>query len=203
MTSCRRGFTLLELAVALAVGGIAISAGYATLATLVDRRAQVEDVTRDTRRAFALRSSLTDWLAGAKLETRGVSAAFRGVNGAHGDLPDDQLTFLTSARTPLGDGETIVRLYVARTATGANAGLAADFSEWQGARRATIVLDSAVAALGVRYGSGVFASRGWLTSWVSTTVLPGGVQVTLGAAPHDSLAALLRVPIVVAIEGGR
>ena len=34
----RSGFTLLELTVALAVGGAAIAAGYATLATLVDHR---------------------------------------------------------------------------------------------------------------------------------------------------------------------
>jgi prepilin-type N-terminal cleavage/methylation domain-containing protein len=203
MTAHRRGFTLLELTVGLAVGGIAITAGYATLTTLVDRRGRVEEVTRETSRAFAVRSSLTDWLAGAKLETRGSSASFRGVHGAHGDLPDDELTFLTSSRTPLGDGATIVRLYVARTAAGSHAGLSAEFIEWQGTRRQTVLLDSAVAGLGIRYASGVFASQGWVATWSSTTVLPGGVQVTLHAAPHDSLAALLRVPIVVPLEGGR
>ena len=119
------------------------------------------------------------------------------------NLPDDELTFLTSSRTPLGDGATIVRLYVARTVTGSNAGLAADFTEWQGRRRLTVVLDSAVAGLELRYGSGLFASRGWVATWLSTTVLPGGVRLTLRAAPRDSLAALLRQPIVVPLEGGR
>lgn len=203
MIGRRRGFTLLELSVALAVGGIAIAAGYATLAALVDQRARVEELTRETSRDYALRSSLADWLSGAKLETRGTSAGIRGVHGLRGDLPDDELSFLTAARTPLGDGATIVRLYIARTATGSPAGLAVDFSDWQGPRRLTVLLDSSVAGLGVRYGSGVFARGAWVASWISTTVLPAGVQVTLHAAPFDSLTALLRQPIVVPLEGGR
>lgn len=203
MTAHRRGYTLLELAVALAVGGLAMTAGYAALTSLVDRRARAEEATREVSRAHHLRSSLSDWLAGAILETRVVSAGFRGASGARDDLPDDELTFLTSSRTPLGDGTTIVRLYVARTAAGSVAGLAAEFAEWQGPRRQTIILDPAVAGLAIRYASGSFSATGWVADWESTTVLPGGVQVTLRAAPHDSLAALLRQPIVVALEGGR
>lgn len=203
MTAVRRGFTLLELSVALAVSGVAITAGYAALATLVDRRARAEEVTRVTSRAYATRTTLAGWLAGAKLETRRTSASFRGAHGARGGLPDDELTFLTSSRTPLGDGATIVHLYIARTITGSTAGLAAEFTEWQGTRRLTVIVDSTVAGLGIRFGAGVFAPREWSTTWNSTTVLPAGVELTLHAAPLDSLPALLRQAIVVALEGGR
>ena len=206
MTRRRRGFTLLELAVALAVGGIAISAGYAALAALVDQRGRIDAATRETSHAFTLRSALAAWLAGAKFEPRGSSGAYLGIDGAHGasdGLPDDQVTFLTAARTPAGDGATIVRLYVARTVTGAPAGLAADFTRPPGAGRQTVILDSTIAGLDVRYAPGLFGRQGWTTAWLASEPLPAGVQLTLYAAPHDSLTPLLRPPIVVTLEGGR
>ena len=199
----RSGFTLLELTVALAVGGAAIAAGYATLATLVDHRRAAEQATMATQHAFALRATLSDWLGSARVDVQGSTPTFRGLDGRHEALADDEITFLTSASTPLGDGDAIVRIFVARDANGQPRGLAAEFSEWHGARHSTVMLDSTIAGLDISYRSGVFTAPKWLDSWVSGTVLPGGVRISLLAAPHDSLAPLLREPIVVAIAGGR
>jgi prepilin-type N-terminal cleavage/methylation domain-containing protein len=200
----RKGLTLIELVIALTIAAIAISVGYATLGILVDGRDAAESATRETTRAWAVRSTLTDWLAGARLDAQGGAAsAFRGLDGARSGLPDDELTFLTAASTPVGDGETLVRLFIARDRTGRNLGLTADLTEWRGTHHESVTLDSAVAGLDISFRSSVFTAPQWITSWVSATVLPSGVQVTLLSAPKDSLRALLRTPLIVALEGGR
>lgn len=201
----RRGMTLIELIVALTIGAIAITAGYAAFATLVDHRAAVDDATRSTMRAYAVRHTLTDWLGSARLDaTAPQLAAFRGLSGDRARRPDDELRFLTTARTPLGDGDALVRLYIARDSTGRTLGLAAELTEWMGTRGRIIVLDSTVAGLRIEYQSSMLVSATrWSPSWVSTSLLPAGVRLTMKPAPGDSLPPLLREPVVVVLEGGR
>lgn len=203
-TRARRGFTLLELVIALSISAIAVSAGYGTFAFLVDQRGVTERATRETLRSWGTRETLTEWLAGARLDPQGALATeFKGLRGTHNNLADDELTFLTTAATVLGDGESIVHLYIARDAGGASRGLAADLELWHGARRTTVLLDSTVAGLELAYRSSVFTAPAWSSSWASNTVLPSGVRLTMLAARGDSLRPLMRVPLVVALEGGR
>ncbi len=200
----RHGFTLLELVIALTISGVAISAGYGAFAFLIDRRGDTERATRETMRSWGTRETLTEWLAGARLDPQGgVASEFKGLHGTRANLADDELTFLTTASTPLGDGESLVHLYIARDAGGASRGLAADLELWRGTRRTTVLLDSTIAALEIAYRSSVFTAPAWSSSWVSSTVLPSGVRLSMIAAKSDSLSPLLRLPIVVALEGGR
>ena len=204
ITRARRGFTLLELVIALSISAIAITAGYGAFAFLVDQRGITERATRETMRSWSTRETLTEWLAGARLDPQGALASeFKGLHGTRENLADDELTFLTTAPTALGAGESIVHLYVARDAGGASRGLAADLELWHGARRTTVLLDSTVASLELSYRSSVFTAPVWSSSWLSNTVLPSGVRLTMLAAKGDSLPPLLRIPIVVALEGGR
>ena len=203
-TRARRGFTLLELVIALSISAIAVTAGYGAFAFLVDQRGVTERATRETMRSWGTRETLTEWLAGARLDPQGALATeFKGLHGTHTNLADDELTFLTTAATVLGDGESIVHLYIARDAGGASRGLAADLELWHGARRTTVLLDSTVAGLELAYRSSVFTAPAWSSSWASNTVLPSGVRLTMLAARGDSLRPLMRVPLVVALEGGR
>ena len=203
-TRARRGFTLLELVIALSISAIAVTAGYGAFAFLVDQRGVTEGATRETMRAWGTRETLTEWLAGARLDPQGALATeFKGLRGTHNNLADDELTFLTTAATVLGDGESIVHLYIARDAGGASRGLAADLELWHGARRTTVLLDSTVAGLELAYRSSVFTAPAWSSSWASNTVLPSGVRLTMLAARGDSLRPLMRAPLVVALEGGR
>ena len=203
-TRARRGFTLLELVIALSISAIAVTTGYGAFAFLVDQRGVTERATRETMRSWGTRETLTEWLAGARLDPQGALATeFKGLRGTHNNLADDELTFLTTAATVLGDGESIVHLYIARDAGGASRGLAADLELWHGARRTTVLLDSTVAGLELAYRSSVFTAPAWSSSWASNTVLPSGVRLTMLAARGDSLRPLMRVPLVVALEGGR
>ena len=203
-TRARRGFTLLELVIALSISAIAVTTGYGAFAFLVDQRGVTERATRETMRSWGTRETLTEWLAGARLDPQGALATeFKGLRGTHNNLADDELTFLTTAATVLGDGESIVHLYIARDAGGASRGLAANLELWHGARRTTVLLDSTVAGLELAYRSSVFTAPAWSSSWASNTVLPSGVRLTMLAARGDSLRPLMRVPLVVALEGGR
>jgi hypothetical protein len=207
--------TLLELVIALTITGLMLSAGYATFATLADRRAVAAERADDVARAAALRRTLAGWLASARLTIEEDEIAFRGLDGVRStnhetiaattaDLPDDDLTFLTTAPTPLGNGETLAHLYIDRTDQTPERGLVVELAEWRGTRRARVELDTTVAGLDVRYLSGVLGARQWLPSWVSTTVLPAGLELRLSAATtKDSLPPLLAVPITVAFGSGR
>jgi len=199
----RQGMTLLELIVGLTVTGLALTAGFGALGMVGDRRARLEASMNAVARAATLRADIAAWLGDARLVADEGGPNFRGLDGARGRMPDDDLTFLTTAPTPLGTGETIVRLYVDRDSTTRERGLTAAFAEWRGLGLARLELDTSVAGLDVRYLSGVLGRRAWLPSWISSTLLPAGVELRLIAAPTDSLEPLLRMPILVPFRNGQ
>jgi hypothetical protein len=43
----------------------------------------------------------------------------------------------------------------------------------------------------------------WLPSWISSTVMPAGVELTLVPQPGDTLPALLAKPIVLPLGASR
>jgi prepilin-type N-terminal cleavage/methylation domain-containing protein len=202
----RTGMTLIELIVALTITGLALGSGYSAYATLADRRIIADQRADEVIRAATIRSTLASWLAGARLTIEEDDIVFRSVAGTRrstaGEMPDNDLTFFTSAGTCVGKHGTIVHLFVEHDSTGER-GLIAELSEWRGHQHVRIQLDSTTAGLDVSLLSGVLGTRSWVTSWVSSTILPAGARVTLSANPGDSLPPLLRVPITVSIEDGR
>jgi len=197
------GMTLLELVVGMTIIGMALSVGYAALSTIVDHRGRVEEITDRLGRAAAQRRSLIAWLSGARLTIDPGGPSFRGLDGYFEDHPDDELTFLTSADTPLGASETVVRLFVDRDEETLEQGLTAEFSERTGTRSQVIEIEPTVIGLDVAYFSRVMAGREWLPSWVSNTLLPRGLEVQLTADVADTLPPLLALPIRVAMGGAQ
>ncbi len=198
----RRGMTLLELIVGLTVTGLVLAAGFASLATIGDRRARIE-VTLDTivREANA-RAEIIAWVAGASLTLDEGGPQFRGLDGVRESMPDDQLTFLTTSQTPLGAGGIVVRLYVDRDDATPERGLTAAFAEWRGTALKRVELDPRVQALDIRYLSTFQFRLGWLPSWISSTLIPTGIELRPLPAPGDSLPPLLRLPILVPLRRG-
>jgi type II secretory pathway pseudopilin PulG len=198
----RGGMTLLELVVGLTITGLVITAGFTALQVLEDRRAQAEDVMNAVTRTANERAQIAQWLAGARLTVEEGGPAFRGLDGVHDGTPDDALEFLTTARTPVGTGETLVQLYVDRDSTTPEQGLTAAFSQWRGTVIRRVELDRSVVGLEVRYLSNVMGQRVWLPSWVSSTVLPAAAEIRLLPATGDTLAPLLQLPILVPLRNG-
>ena len=200
----RRAMTVVELIVGLTVTAVALTAGYATLGTLVDHRARVREAAAATVRAAAVRRAVADWLAGAYVTGAPLSPPFQVADRTDHGRADDEVAFLTTARTPLGaGGGVVVRLFVDRDGRTPERGLTAELSEWPGARAERIELDSSVVALDVRCLSAALGRREWMRGWSSAVLLPQGVELRAGAVTPERLTPLLRVPIAARILGGR
>lgn len=198
----RSGLTLVELVVAITITGLALGAGYGALSWMGETRRRVDETARASWRAAAVRRSLSAWLAGATLAVTPDVAEFRGVDGERRGARDDALTFRTNAPTPLGTGETTVTLFIDRDETTPQRGLVALLSEPHGTRRATMELEPGAGELDARYLSGVSGAARWSASWISSSVLPRGVELTVRSQRGDSLPALIALPIVVPFASG-
>ena len=199
----RAGMTLIELLVALTITGLVLAAGYAAFSTIADRREAIAAITEEAVRAASVRATLSDWLAGARMDIQSSQETFRGLDGVSDDLPDDQLTFLTAAGTPLGERETIVRLLIDRDEATPERGLVAELSDRRRRALRRLELLPAASSLDLQYLFGMQGARRWLPSWISSSVMPVGIQATIGAVSTDSLPPLFRLPIVVAFANAR
>jgi len=197
--SARSGMTLLELIMGLTITGMAVTAGYGALANLItngDRAGQALDATL---RVAAERRAISHWLAGARLMIDESGPSFSGLDGTDEHRPSDDLTFLTTADTPLGIGNTVVRLYIDRDTLTPERGLTAEFARWPHDAGKRLEIDPRVDGLDLRYFTRMLNQAEWLPSWISNTILPGAVEVRLLPAAGDSLPALLALPLVVAV----
>lgn len=203
MNRAQRGMTLLELVVGVTVTGLAFSAGFGALGVLGDRRERLEASMNAAASAATVRADIIAWLADCRLVAEEGGPNFRGLDGVRAGIPNDDVTCLTTAPTPLGAGETIVRLHVDRDTATVERGLTAAFTEWRGSAVTRIPLEPSVVGMDARFLSGVLGRRTWIPSWVSSSLLPAGIEIRLLTAPSDTLAPLLRVPIVVPFRGGQ
>jgi len=195
----RRGMTLLELIVGLTVTALVLTTGFAAAAAIGDRRGQLETAMDAVARQATARAEIMSWVSGATLLADEGGPQFRGLDGVRQDA---QLTFLTTSPTPLGAGNVIVRLYVDRDDATPERGLTVAFAEWRGTATTRIELDPRVQGLDIRYLSSFQFRSGWLPSWISSTLMPAGVELLPVAAPGDTLPPLLRLPILVPLRRG-
>jgi hypothetical protein len=209
--------TLLEVSVALAIAGAALASGAAVLGFLADQNAR--PASDALVAASAVRATLRDWTSQARLATEGdaelrgrpggasVSRALAGAPAtqslAHDD-ESDELEFVTAAPTEVSPTGTIVWLHVVRDPSVPVHGLVAELRPWRrNGTPVSRVLDADVTSLRVRYLSSLFGQRGWIDSWVSTSVLPAAVELRIGfdstTASTDASAAhaLLGTPMLV------
>jgi prepilin-type N-terminal cleavage/methylation domain-containing protein len=203
----RPGLTAIELVVALAITGLAASIGTATLALLSDRRASLREVSSATEHAAAVRRTLVAWLEG----THGALSPLSGNSASSFQLLDlanrgratDQLFFTTSADTPLGTGEALVRLYVDADDRTPERGLVAELTSWAGGPATRVQLDSTVVELDIHCLTDLLGSYRWVPAYLSSQVVPRGIELRLRSARVEELHPLLRLPIRVAVEAGR
>jgi len=191
------GFTLVELIVSLTITGAVLLAGFAGFGAILDRRDTAAQVLDQVSRSSAQRELLRSWIEAARIPQQG-EPAFAGLDALYGKLPDDGLTFLTAAATDLDGVATVIRLAVDRDEPTTERGLVAYLTSWPAGARRTLEIDRRVTGIELRYFSIPLGDRGWLPSWVSSTILPSGVEIRLFG---DSLPALLRLPLLVPIGG--
>jgi prepilin-type N-terminal cleavage/methylation domain-containing protein len=211
------GFTLIEIIVGLAVGGIVILAGFTALATVQDRSQHARVATTSALEGSTARATLVEWLATAQLQsteldvrfegqnaqmTRGglvVEARFEGMDAQEQGLESDEITFPMRAPTPLRMPITQVRLYVDNDPATAERGLVADLAGRLGEVPKRMVLAPQAIALMIRYLPNVDGPVEWAESWVGQNQLPRAIELTLVDDPREPLPPLLRLPIRVAM----
>lgn len=196
------GLTLVELLVGLVIMGAALGAGYGAFAGLTDHRQRAVLAMDEAAREALVRQVLMEWLRGARLNGEENGPPFMGLDGFDGDVPDDEISFLTTAPTLPGAGDGFVRIFVDRDPMTKERGLVAEMSEWRGSRVERLELVPAALGMNARYLYG-FRARRWLSSWISSSEIPLGVEIRLQAAPGDSLPRLLRRPLRVVTGADR
>ena len=186
-----------------------MTAGYGALSSVLDQRDRAEQVLTHTLEAANIRRELRQWLAGARLTIEEDGPGVRGLDGvadgrtggqADGKVNDDMLTILTTAPTPLDANDVVLTLFVDRDSATDVRGLVATLRAWRGREGTVIEVDPRVTGLEIRYFSAPFGDRGWLPSWISRSLLPSGIEVTLSG---DSLPPLLTLPMLVPVGSSR
>ena len=195
------GFTLIEVLVAVAVGGIVLTAGMAALTTVQDRSEHALRATTGVMEAAAARTNLVDWLSGAVYSVREQGVRFEGLDAREYDLEWDELTFPTRARSPLRTPVTTIRLYLDTDSETPERGLVAELVGRVGAEPVRMELVPGATGLSLRYLPYAEGPVEWAESWVGQSQLPRAVEMTLLDAPGDPLPPLLRMPIRVAMVG--
>jgi prepilin-type N-terminal cleavage/methylation domain-containing protein len=203
----RRGMSVLELLMALTVTGLAASIGAATLALLADRRAPLLETSSAAENAAAARRTLVEWIEGAHAApspfSGNASAVFQLLDRTVQGRARDELLFTTSAPTPLGKADAFVRLYVDVGERSAQRGLIAELFEYPGGPTLRLPLDSTVSELDIRCLTDLLGTTRWVPTFLSSQVVPRGVELRLRSARPEALHPLLRLPIRAVLEAGR
>lgn len=205
--AAERGFTLLEVLVALVVAGLVVAGAFAALGFTGDAWARVRDERGTVLGSAAARLTLERWLRGATLAAEAVS--FHGERGFDASFPSDRLTFAVGDAGPLRPGPHRIRLWVDSDPATPRTGLSAELTPLRATlatRAETLSVAPAALGLSVRYRTRVNGKPEWLPKWTERDRLPTGVEVTLLAPPlpegSGGLPPLLRIPLVVALPLG-
>jgi prepilin-type N-terminal cleavage/methylation domain-containing protein len=190
------GFTLVELVVALAVGGIVLLAGFSALALVQDRSAHATEATVAALEGATARATLHSWIADARLQSQEAGVAFEGNPAGIDGRSSDELLFPTLARTPIPAQVSIVRLYVDEDPATPERGLVAEFSALLTDEPVRVEILPDVQSIRIRYlPDGGEPGVSWTDTWVGQTALPRGVELTLDFAEGATVSPLLRLPL--------
>jgi prepilin-type N-terminal cleavage/methylation domain-containing protein len=171
--SRRRGFTLIELVVALAISGLAVLLASRTLVGVADGAAQLAT----TRTALDRNMNGRRWL----MEAFGSLEVGTGSGGFTGRA--DHVEFAASQRVPQGWLETR-SIILSREGDSLVANV--------GPRQLTIA--RAVRSLDCDYLLEPGASTTWVREWISSATAPLVVRLRIGYAEHADTLLLLVGP---------
>jgi len=211
MTS-RRGFTLVELVVALVVTGVVVLAAHTGLAAISDGWARSHRAAMPVWSGATARGALEGWLRSATFLPG--TGPFRGVDVYRAGQSVDEVTFDAGDCGALRPGPCRIRLWLDRDPATPRTGLLAELAV---ARESVVIsaetLTVAPAATGLELRYLVPQPRGtaWVDGWESSDMLPRAVQLHLstleairlgpGAVEASRLPPLLQLPLTVPVEG--
>ena len=174
----QRGFTLLEVIVALAVTGLLVASVYAAVDAAVDARDRNAEVQQGARRERNARMLLSSLLRSARVDPAIAGSAFRGEDRPGGR---DELGFVGVLALPLlgHSGGEAVRVRV-RTEPGQGLVLTVASATGTPAGKGVVLLPG-VEALEARYRDP--ETGAWQSAWTRPDALPDAVALAFVAEP--------------------
>lgn len=208
----RRGTTLLELVVALAVTGVVALVGAQTFETLIDRREQVVHASEATERESARRALVREWVLNGIIDPPIVMAALRraianqaarsrtplGVNQRLAQSVTDEFIVTTSAATPLGHRDVQVRLYIDVDPDTPERGLSAEYRAFAFAPAVRQELDADVDTLRVEWLDAT--TRRWRPASQVLTARVQAVRLAFGDTPGAPRLRTLPLTFVLPVS---
>ena len=220
----RRGMTLMELVIGLAITGMMAAAGAGAFSSIIAHRRIIRDASVDTERAAAFREMVETWINAGTIQiqrgggprglTRGIGTA--APTGARGGITSntaavsaaaaigDELTFTTSAINPAFTANVRIRLYIDGDDNTPEHGLTMEYQPNLQQPLVRRMLDSTIDTLKVEYLDP--RTDKWIrASEAATIATQTAVRVTLLAGDKHTIPAILQVPMIFMIgaQNGR
>jgi prepilin-type N-terminal cleavage/methylation domain-containing protein len=188
----RRGFTLVELLVALVIAGLVAMVVFAGLAVASEAHARRAAAAAPVLGEHAALAALEAWMRAASVSV----APFVGTDRRFGDLERDELSLGVTDGGFLHPGPGRLRLWADPGGAGIRAELVGR-GGLDGAVTPLLLVPGAV-GLSLRYRTRVGGRDVWLDQWESDLHLPSAIRVvfvvdTAAAGPAPSLYRLPRV----------
>lgn len=218
----RRGMTLMELVIGLAITGMMAAAGAGAFESIIAHRAIIHDASVSTERAAALRDMLHVWIAAGTVQiprgggprglTRGLGAAAPARDGATSAMntaavsaaqaSGDELSFTTSALNPSLVANVRIRLYVDADDNTPEHGLTMEYQANLQQPIARRMLDSTIDTLKVEFLDS--RTNRWLRASEAATITnPVAVRVTLLPGTGHSVPPILELPMIFPLVQNR
>jgi prepilin-type N-terminal cleavage/methylation domain-containing protein len=223
MRRARRGMTLMELVIGLAITGMMAAAGAGAFESIIGHREMIHDASLSTERAAALRDLLHVWIAAGTVQiprgggprglTRGLGtvapargAANSAMNSsavAAAQASGDELSFTTSALNPSLVGSVRIRLYIDADDNTPERGLTMEYQANLQQPIKRRMLDSTIDTLKVEFLDS--RTNRWLPSSEAATITnPVAVRLTLLPGTGHTAAPILELPMIFPLtQNGR
>jgi len=220
----RRGMTLMELVVALAITGMMAAMGAATFGSIIDHRRILVSATGEMERASALRDQIRTWMLSGTVQvvtggagrglgrsgttfsannvtfTRGTDSAAASNRGGSGNgitaavAGGDELTFVTTAPNPANAPSVRMRLFIDADPSTPESGLTLEYQPNTATPLKRIQLEPSIGLLKVEFLDQ--RTNQWFESTQAAAVTI--VAVRLSMQPYDGgrLPGILQLPLI-------
>ena len=207
----RRGMTLMELVIGLAITGMMAAAGAGAFSSIIDHRRIIHTASASTERGSALRETIRSWIIAGQVQiqigggprglTRGVGAARPSTTSSSTGMVSaaqasgDEISFTTQAVNPSMLPNVRMRLYIDADANTPEKGLCIEYQPNSQQPLVRRMLDSAIDTLHVEFLDGV-THRWFAASQAATLTSILAVRLWMVADTAAHASPVLAVPMI-------
>jgi prepilin-type N-terminal cleavage/methylation domain-containing protein len=222
--NARKGMTLMELVVALAITGMMAAMGAATFSSIIDHRRIIVGSTGELERASALRDQIRTWMLAGSVQvttggaTRGIGRGFASIGGNSTAFTasslqqsstmngtgitaavagGDEITFVTTAPNPANAPSVRMRLFVDADPNTPESGLTLEYQPSTSTPLKRIQLEPSIGVLKVEFLDQ--RTNQWFESTQGAAVTPIAVRISMQPYDGGRLPGILELPMIFPI----